>query len=90
VESFETRPETAPARTWRLRLAALTEHVTAVFPGALSLEDGREFLVDAADDADLSVRLAALLATGAIVSAVEPAAEALETRVRRALEEGSA
>jgi ABC-type multidrug transport system ATPase subunit len=90
VASFETRPDSAPTRTWRLRLAASTEHVSDAFPGARPLEDGRAFLVDAADDADLSVRLAALLATGAIVSAVEPAAEALETRVRRALEEGSA
>ena len=90
VESFETQPDNAPTRMWRLRLATVTEHVTDAFPGARSLADGREFLVDAADDADLSARLAALLAAGAIVSAVEPATEALEARVRRALEEGGA
>lgn len=43
------------------------------------------YLVEAADDADLSARLAALLATGAILTGVAPADEPLELRVRHAL-----
>jgi ABC-2 type transport system ATP-binding protein len=90
VEHFETQPDSSETRTWRLRLASAADHVADVFPGAQPFDDGREFLVDAADEADLSARLAALLASGAIVSSLEPSTEALETRVRRALEEGSA
>lgn len=68
---------------WRLRLG--TEfNVGRVFPGAVGA--GGEWVVRAEGASDLSARLAALLAAGAVVSAVEPVAEGLEARVRRVLE----
>jgi ABC-type multidrug transport system ATPase subunit len=49
--------------------------------------EGNAFLVTVADAAELSERLAALLAAGAVVSEVTPSPEPLEGRVRRILEE---
>jgi ABC-2 type transport system ATP-binding protein len=50
---------------------------------------GAVYRVSVADVAELNARLAALLATGARVRALRPAAEPLEARVRRALGGGS-
>ncbi len=72
--------------TYRLELAAEAPSLGDVFPGAVAADPGRPvYLVTAADPAELSRRLAALIDTGGIVAAVAPAAEALEERVRRAL-----
>ncbi len=59
---------------------------TAYHAGAEPAGDGATaYHVEVADAAELSTRLAALLDAGAIVASVTPAAEPLETRVRRAL-----
>ncbi|HEX7049378.1 MAG TPA: ABC transporter ATP-binding protein [Longimicrobiales bacterium] len=79
------------AQRYRLALAAPTPAVVEAFPGA-AVEPGEDdvvYTVTVADAAELSDRLAALLAAGGIVSAVAPAAEPLEARVRRALSGGA-
>jgi len=57
-------------------------------PSDPAAPDVREFLVQTADASELSHRLAALLDSGAIVHAVTPVTEDLETRVRQRLEDG--
>ncbi len=57
--------------------------VAAAFPGAHPA--ARPLVVEVADSADLSQRLAALLQGGAIVASVTPVTEGLEARVRRTL-----
>jgi len=82
----------ADAGVWLLRLAAepgsegLDARVRAAFPGAEVVSE-LHYRVSASGPADLSARLAALLAAGAVVGAVQPAEGRLEERVRRALEE---
>ena len=86
------------ATTYRLELAAEAPSLADIFPGAAPLpQDGpapgqnvaagerRVYTVSAADPAELSRRLAALIELGGVVVSVTPATEALETRVRRAL-----
>ena len=75
------------AGAWRLRLAAPFA-VEVVFPGAIAQTQEGEWVVGAEGVADLSARLAALLAQGALVESVAPEAEGLEARVKRALEPG--
>lgn len=80
-------------RHYRIELARPAPAITTLFPGATPIPEGDEpttYLVEVADDADLSTRLAALLATGATLSAVAPTAEPLEQRVQRALSGGRA
>lgn len=86
VEVLEPSGAAAPG-AWRIDLAAPSSAVADVFPGAALLgEDGAAWRVEAADAAELSARLAALLATGATLRAVLPETpERLEERVRRAL-----
>jgi len=86
-ETFPLAAETGAGRSWRIRLAASFDGVRDAFPDARALENGIEFLVAARDELELTSRLAALIASGAVLSAVEPSTEALETRVRRALED---
>jgi len=78
-------------RRYLLELAAPAPSLADAFPGAVPApEGGARYLVTVADAAELSARLAALLATGAVLVAVHPAAEALEDRVRRVLSGGGA
>lgn len=76
----------APATSYRLELAARLPTLGDVFPDAVAAEHDRPvFLVRAADPAELSRRLAALIDTGGVLVSVTPAAPALEERVQRAL-----
>ena len=83
---LDTRPPADP-REYTLRLAAPADVVPELFPGAEHDEDPNVYRVTVASAAELSARLAALLAAGALVAAVEPRTYPLEERVRRALEE---
>ncbi|NJD10085.1 MAG: ABC transporter ATP-binding protein [Gemmatimonadetes bacterium] len=74
----------AGAGEYRQTLLAGAEHVPEVFPGA-TLEDTGTFRIAVADAHELSTRLAALLARGAVVVSVRPAV--LEERIRPAYEE---
>jgi ABC-type multidrug transport system ATPase subunit len=86
-EIMEVGPR-GDATTYRLELASEMPSLGDVFPGAVAADPGRPvYLVTAADPAELSRRLAALIDTGGIVAAVAPAGQALEERVRRALGE---
>ncbi|MGH7551449.1 MAG: hypothetical protein ACREMQ_00300, partial [Longimicrobiales bacterium] len=87
-EDFATRA-VEERRTYTLRLEADTERVTEIFPGAErhASDGGAVYHVAVADTAELSNRLAALLATGVVLTALQPVAEPLEERVRRALGE---
>ncbi len=77
---------TGPVRRYRLELAGPATALGDIFPGAVSADADRPvYLVTAADPAELSRRLAALLDTGGVIVSVAPASEALEERVRRAL-----
>lgn len=73
-------------REWRLTLAEPFQAVGAAFPGARALDGASEFIVTAKDEHDLSARVAALLAQGALLATLVPESDALESRVRRALE----
>jgi ABC-type multidrug transport system ATPase subunit len=85
-EVLDTRPPRDP-REYTIRLDAPADVFPEIFPGAVSAEDPHAYRVTVESAADLSTRLAALLAAGAIVTAVEPRAEPFEDRVRRALAE---
>jgi ABC-2 type transport system ATP-binding protein len=69
---------------YRIRLDSPSAAVHASFPGALH-EDDRTFTVRVPGAIELSQRLGALIASGAIVIAVEPVRAALEERVHQAL-----
>lgn len=69
---------------YRIRLAAASDAIQPSFPDAMH-EDERTFTVRVSGPAELSQRLGALIASGAIIAAVEPLHEALEERVRAAL-----
>ncbi|MBX6363325.1 MAG: ABC transporter ATP-binding protein [Gemmatimonadetes bacterium] len=77
---------TGGERTYRLELAGEAPALEEAFPGAEPMAGAPGvYRVRAADAAELSRRLAALLDAGAVVASVAPATEALEERVRRAL-----
>jgi ABC-type multidrug transport system ATPase subunit len=83
----------APRRgaAWRLELAdgaAFAAAVAEAFPGAERAGEG--WTVGAADEAELSRRLAALLGRGARLRSVAPAGAGLEERLRRVLAEEDA
>jgi ABC-2 type transport system ATP-binding protein len=88
---IETR--TAAPAAWRITLAAPFERVADAFPAAAQARtpagDGLSFNATASGPGELSERLAALLALGAIVTAVEPLVQPFEERVRDALEGGT-
>jgi ABC-type multidrug transport system ATPase subunit len=88
---FQTRADAAP-RAFALRLETPSDEVARLFPGAQSLDSapGALYHVTVDDARDLSGRLAALLATGAVLAAMHPLGEPLEERVRRALDEPDA
>ena len=59
----------AGAGEYRLTLLSGSEHVAAVFPGAVA-DEGGAFRITVADAHELSARVAALLARGAVIVAV--------------------
>ncbi|MBR9990806.1 MAG: ABC transporter ATP-binding protein [Gemmatimonadetes bacterium] len=71
--------------SYRLRLAEPFDFVAAAFPAAAAI-DQLEYVVTVTGSAELSQRLAGLLALGAVITAVEPERQALEQRVRSALD----
>lgn len=84
VETVE-QAQGADMGEWRLRLGAAFD-VGSAFPDAVAEADGREYRVRAEGGPDLSARLAALLAQGAVIESVTPETAGLEARVRRALD----
>ena len=72
--------------SYRIRLAERSDAIGTAFPTA-ALVDDQTFTVDLDSAAELSARLGALIALGAVVTAVEPLTRALEERVRDALEQ---
>lgn len=84
IDTFE-RERPAEPGAWRLVLSGSSDHVVGIFPTAERLDD-TTWRIEAADDADLAARLAALLAHGARIRALQPHGMALEDRVRRAIE----
>ena len=80
IMSLRTRTDT---RMYRIELAAAVDAINDFFPGAARGERATEFTVKVSDVADLNRRLAALLAAGGAVIAVN-AADTLEDRVSRA------
>lgn len=87
-EVMDTRTPDAPTR-YRITLAAPFERLAEAFPAAEPEPDGNAFTVSVADPVELSQRVAALVALGGIITAVEPVRLPLEQRVRDALEEGA-
>lgn len=71
--------------TYRLSLAEPFDNVTAAFPAAAAIDE-LEYVVTVTDPAELSQRLAGLLGLGAVIAAIEPERQALEQRVRSALD----
>ncbi|HEY8484565.1 MAG TPA: ABC transporter ATP-binding protein [Longimicrobiales bacterium] len=78
------------AQQYRIELAEPTPALDEAFPGAVAINDAEPpaYLVSVPDPRELSQRLAALLTAGGILVSVQPAAEPLEERVRRALGHG--
>jgi ABC-type multidrug transport system ATPase subunit len=73
-------------RAYLLRLVTPSASVTALFPDAIAVPgEAAAYHVEVASVLELNGRLAALLATGALIAAVEPVTEPFEERVRRAL-----
>jgi ABC-type multidrug transport system ATPase subunit len=79
------RTDALPPAAWQLRLAAPSVHVEEVFPTASPITEA-VWRVEASDEVELGARLAALLAHGAHVIALEPEGIALEERVRKAID----
>ncbi len=86
-EVMEARPAAGegPLR-YAIELVMPGSAVAAAFPDADP--SARPLVVEVADAADLSQRMAALLQGGAVVSGVTPLTEGLEARVRRTLGDG--
>jgi ABC-type multidrug transport system ATPase subunit len=74
-------------QSWVLRLHSPSAALATAFPDAAPLP-GEElaWLVRTTDPVELSRRLAALLAAGAVLAGIAPASESLEERVRGSLE----
>lgn len=86
---LEVAQQEDEAQRYRITLAEPSAAVAEAFPDAAT-EPGNDhaFVVTVADARELSARLAALLAAGAILASVQPATEPLEEQVRRALSGG--
>ena len=85
---LETRPAATPTR-YRIEIAA-GHGIDEFFPSAQASESSLQYDVVVADAAELSARLAALIAGGGVVVSVTPDRQPLEERVHRALREGDA
>jgi ABC-2 type transport system ATP-binding protein len=89
VREVMDTPRNEPVQRYRVELTTPSTEVQHLFPGAVPLDDpeagGAAYRVTVEDASELNARLAALLATGALMAAVQPDAEPLEERVRRAL-----
>jgi ABC-2 type transport system ATP-binding protein len=96
-QSFITQADTTTL-TYTIRVATATPHVAELFPGAEALQADRgdagaagpaAYRIEVSDIGELTARVAVLLAGGAQLVALEPTPEPLESRVRRALDEGA-
>jgi ABC-type multidrug transport system ATPase subunit len=87
VIEMATPPGGGAGAAYRLELATPVPELAEIFPGAEPIEGDAPtaYRVAAADAAELSRRLAALLEAGAVVASVQPLLEPLEARVRREL-----
>jgi len=73
------------AADYRLRLAQPFDDVGGAFPDATRIAE-LEYVVAVTGPADLSQRLAGLIALGALIDTVEPLRPGLEERVRGTLD----
>jgi ABC-type multidrug transport system ATPase subunit len=87
-EIIETRT-TEPPAAYRITLAAPFDRVADAFPGAASEAHDMSFTVTVSGAIELSQRVGALIALGAVIAAVEPLRQPLEDRVRKTLERGT-
>jgi ABC-type multidrug transport system ATPase subunit len=90
--TMRARPAAAgdgAAGLWRITVVTGVEHVAAVFEGAVAV-GADTYEVRASGLGALNAGLAALLARGALLSAVVPAYSVLERQFREAVGEGSA
>ncbi|MEJ2503054.1 MAG: ABC transporter ATP-binding protein, partial [Gemmatimonadota bacterium] len=85
ADVVEARAPSDGPRRYRIAVDATDEALAAAFPTAERVDFG--IVVTVADAAELSQRLAALLATGSTVREVTPFAGDLEARVRQRLED---
>jgi ABC-type multidrug transport system ATPase subunit len=83
-ETFASARDRNQPRRYRIELAGTTANVQDIF-STVDQTDGRTLIATVSDANDLSARLAALLAAGAIIESVTPA-DRLEERVRAALD----
>jgi ABC-type multidrug transport system ATPase subunit len=102
-EILPVQRQARAARRYRIELARPAPAIAEIFPGATAEPGGPSesgstvepgatsttYLVEIDDNADLSTRLAALLATGATLVAAAPVTEPLEERVQQALSGGA-
>jgi ABC-type multidrug transport system ATPase subunit len=88
-EILEVHQPAPAARRYRIELAWPHPAILEIFPGAVAEPEDTAYLVMVDDTAELSARLAALLAAGAVLAAAGPVAEPLEERVQRALSGGA-
>lgn len=72
------------AASYHLTVTAGSDHVSAVFPLALSLGNG-QFEIEGGDAAALNERLADLIARGGLITALIPAHSGLEAQFREAV-----
>ncbi|MEJ2187160.1 MAG: ABC transporter ATP-binding protein [Gemmatimonadota bacterium] len=86
---LDVRGPTGGPTRYRIRLARPSSAMAEVFPDATPLDGDTDYVVVVVDAAELSQRLAALLARDATLVEATPAVEPLEDRVRRALNDGS-
>ena len=84
-DSFDITRPISGERRYRIALHSPVPELQSVFPDVHLVENQRVFTVTVLDVHDLSARLAALLALGAVLESVQPA-DGLEERVRAALE----
>jgi ABC-type multidrug transport system ATPase subunit len=87
-EVMDVRTPADAARAFLLELDSPSARIAEIFPGA-SDAGTATYHVSVTGVADLSARIAALLATGALLREVRPLEEPLEQRVRRALDTGA-
>ena len=71
--------------TFRLQLEEPLEHITALFPEAVSAGDG-SYIIQAAGTEDLNRRIAALIEMGGRMTSLQRGGAPLEDRLRRSVE----
>lgn len=78
----ELTPVPGEPLRYRLALAHGVQHVRTAFPGATATADAKTFDIAAADEVDLTRRLAALVELGGVIAAVHPRDGRLEREFR--------